>query len=284
MIEAALAAVRSTPHVFLDLDGTLVGTSGDVLDSVWRAVEALEGWVGLSVCTGRPRAGVAQRIAARLDPDGLHIFENGGLVGPAHGEPVRVSELPVRDCDAMIEAASRIDAVLELYTPSGVFVSRFDDDCRAHALALDIDVAQANLAQVRRSHRVVRAHWIMREPALAAVLAIELHDSAIGVASSPVMPGLIFGSVTRRDTSKGTAAALVAELMGFELADAAAVGDAVGDLPLLKAVGHPFVVANAPAELRERYEVLGDVDGDGVLELLGAIGPALEGGPESRPA
>lgn len=263
-----LEEIAGAPWVFLDLDGTLVGSSGDVLAAVWEAVEALSGRVGLSVCTGRPRAGVAQRIADRLDSEGLHIFENGGLVAPARGEPVRVSELPGVDLHEMILASTRIDAVLELYTPSGIFVSRLDEDCRAHARALDIEVEEADLAEVASRHRVVRAHWIMREPALNAVLDVPLRESAIAVASSPVMPGLIFGSVTRQDTSKGTAAALVARTVGFDLVDAVAVGDAVGDLPLLEAVGHPFVVANAAPELLERFAVLDDVDRDGVVSLL----------------
>ena len=47
-----------------------------------------------------------------------------------------------------------------------------------------------------------------------------------------------------------------------------AVGDATGDLPMLEAVGHPVVMAEAPAELRERFYTVGKVDECGVVEAL----------------
>lgn len=267
LADAITAACRA-PHLFLDLDGTLVGSSGDVRDDVWEALEPLRGHVGISVCTGRTRAGVAQRIAARLDDVGLHIFENGGLIAPAAGEPLFVSELPAPDLARIIEASRRIDATVELYTADGIFVSRLSDDCRAHARALDIEIVEADLERVAREHAVIRAHWIMRENTVPAVLDIPLTDCELGLASSPVLPDLVFASVTRRGTSKGHAAAIVAEAADFQLADAVGIGDAIGDLPLLEAVGHPFIVENASLELIERYTALGHVDSDGIVPLL----------------
>lgn len=272
-LDDAIDAACRAPHLFLDLDGTLIGSSGAVRDEVWAAVEPLRGHVRISACTGRPRAGIAQRVAERLDPRGLHIFENGGLIAAATGEPFLVSALPAEDLATIAQAAQCIDATVEFYTSDGVFVSRLDDDCRAHAEALEIDVEVADLAEVARNRTVIRAHWIMRERALQAVLAIPLSASEIGVASSPVMPDLIFGSVTRRGTSKGHAAEVVAQAMEFDLADAVGIGDAIGDLPLLEAVGHPFILENAHPDLLERFVALGHVDHEGIVPLLLRMAP-----------
>lgn len=255
-------------HIFLDLDGTLIGSTGDVKQSVWDAIEPLRERFGLSVCTGRPRAGVAQRVARQLDPDGLHIFENGGMISGADGVPTQVATLDMMELATMAAAASRLDATLEFYTTDGIFVSRLDDDCREHAAAIEIEVEQASLARIAATHSVIRAHWIMREHVVDDVLAIPLLTAEIGIASSPVLPGMIFGSVTKKGVSKGSAAADLVARTGSSLATSVGIGDAVGDLPLLEVVGHPFVVKNAPVELRQRFEVLGDVDEDGVESLL----------------
>ena len=262
-------------HLFLDLDGTLIGSSGDVKPSVWAALEPLRGVVGLSVCTGRTRGGVAQRVAQQLDPDGLHIFENGGMIAPASGPPAQVSKLAKTELTRLASAAMQIDATLEFYTPDGIFVSRLDADCQEHARALEIEVTQANLAHVIARHDVMRAHWIMRASALEAVLAVELFDAEIGVASSPVLPQMVFASITPRGVSKGSAAAELASRVGASLADCVGIGDAEGDVPLLEVVGHPYVVANSPETLRQRFPMLGDVDEDGIEELLGQIATTM---------
>lgn len=262
-------AVDDIRHIFFDLDGTLIGSSGDVKDEVWRALEAVRAaGVGFSVCTGRPRAGVAQRVARKLAPDGLHIFENGGMITPADGDPLAVSALDEADLRRLAKRAYDFGATIEFYTTEGIFTSKLDADCAEHARAIDIEVEERDLYEVIDEIPVVRAHWIVREHLIPSIVTVMFDNAEMGLASSPVLPGMHFGSVTRKGTSKGSAAANVAERLGFDLADAIGIGDAPGDEPLLRVVGHPFVVDNAPPELRFRYEVLGDVDEAGVLPLL----------------
>ena len=260
-------------HIFFDLDGTLIGSSGDVKQSVWDAIEPLRGRIGMSVCTGRPRAGVAQRVAERLDPDGLHIFENGAMIAPANGSPAAVSSLDRDELLVIADAARHLDAVVEFYTADGVFVSDLSQDCLDHGVAIGIEPQPAELSTIVERLEVFRAHWIMREHVVDDVVSIPLRHSELGLASSPVMPGLVFGSVTKRGTSKGSAATEVARRVGSNLEWSAGLGDAIGDLPLLEVVGHPFVVANAEATLKQRFEVLGHVDEDGVESLLRRLLP-----------
>lgn len=255
-------------HIFFDLDGTLIGSFGDVKPSVWDAIAPLRGRVGMSVCTGRPRAGIAQRVAQKLAPDGLHIFESGGMVAPPDGAPALTTTLDMFDLVTIAAASKSLDVPVEFYTSQGIFVAKQTEDGRTHARAIEVEVQEADLAVVAMRTPVIRAHWIARAATLDAVLAVPLLGANLSVASSPVLPELVFVSVTNRRTSKGTAAAELASRVGVSLADCAGIGDAVGDLPLLEEVGHPYVVANAPAELVARFEVLGDVDEEGVEPLL----------------
>lgn len=63
------------PATFLDLDGTLVGHTGEVAPEVWSALDkARDSGLVLSVCTGRPSGGIASVIAQRIGPQGPHCL------------------------------------------------------------------------------------------------------------------------------------------------------------------------------------------------------------------
>ena len=72
--------------------------------------------------------------------------------------------------------------------------------------------------------------------------------------------------------SKGSGIAHLCRELGIDLADAAAVGDTYNDIPMLSAVGHSFVVANAEEHMHQHatYQVPSNND-RGVAVLIDAI-------------
>jgi hydroxymethylpyrimidine pyrophosphatase-like HAD family hydrolase len=65
----------------IDVDGTLVGSSGIVPEFVWEAAErARAAGIRLALCSGRPAFGTAREYARRLDAEGWHMFQNGASV------------------------------------------------------------------------------------------------------------------------------------------------------------------------------------------------------------
>ena len=74
------------------------------------------------------------------------------------------------------------------------------------------------------------------------------------------------------DPNKGDGVATIAEHVGFDLADAVAVGDSVNDVSTFEAVGRSFAVQNAD-ELATAAadEVLEDGHADGTLAVLDRI-------------
>jgi Cof subfamily protein (haloacid dehalogenase superfamily) len=255
--------------LFLDLDGTLIGPEQGVRPSLMKAlIQARDAGLRMAVCTGRSWRGLAGRIGAELAPDGPHIYESGAAIVSGRGEAIETHSLRVADALALAQHATTAQAVLEFYTDEGVFVSALNDDCAGHARALDIEVSETDLLEIARDVSVFRAHWIARPDTIDDALSLELDGVHVAVASSPVLPKNVFASITRDDIDKGTAARRVAEMWGEDLADCYAVGDSVGDLPILRVVGHGYVMANAPAELHAQFPVLPSVDDDGVLELV----------------
>src|SRR5215213_10938834 len=67
--------------ICVDVDGTLVGSSGGVTAEVWNAVErARAAGARLAICSGRPAFGMTRELAERLDPGGWHVFQNGASI------------------------------------------------------------------------------------------------------------------------------------------------------------------------------------------------------------
>ena len=257
--------------LFLDLDGTVIGSNG-VSDAVWSSIaRARIRGAQLAVCTGRPRGGVSQRIAQHMSPTGPHIFESGGMVAPATGDPLYTAPMHPGDLERLILHSESTPAVLELYTPNGVFVSTYNADCQEHERVLEIKVHEADLRQIANVETVVRAHWIMRPETVDQVLSLELPHSHKAVASSPVLPENVFCSVTAEGDDKGSAARWVADLLGIQVVDTWAVGDSIGDLPILQVVGTGLVMAEAPEALRQQFQVLPSVNEDGVISAIDAF-------------
>lgn len=75
-----------------------------------------------------------------------------------------------------------------------------------------------------------------------------------------------------RGVSKGSGVAHLCRELGIGLADAAAVGDTYNDIPMLSAVGHSFVVANAEKHMHDHADYLVPSNDDrGVATLIDAI-------------
>lgn len=260
------------PLVILDLDGTVIGSSGQVLPCVWEAVERVRAaGVRLAVCTGRPGLGIAQKVAARLGPNNPHIFQSGAHLAYADGETLQVSALKEHATRTLIDHARDLNAVLELYTPSNLFVERKTPLSEAHAKMIGVSAIVRDLTDVVDNEPVVRAQWVITDELLDAALALDLDGVELSAATSPALKDAHFVSVTRAGVSKGAALRELAGTMKLKLHNVMAVGDSTGDLPMLDIVGHPVVMANADPELLERFATrVGEVDKCGVVAALDA--------------
>lgn len=265
--------------ILLDIDGTLIGESGQVADEIWSEVDRLRAaGARMAVCTGRTHEGVALEIARRLDPSAPHIFHNGALVCTAEGEVLDSSPISRGALSTLVSHARGTGKTLELYTTGGIFVDRITPACARHADVLDIEVSERNLRDVLENEQVIRAHWILRPAQFDS--ALEASRSIEGVnassATSPALPGSVFISVTDARASKGSGAIFAAEHLGLELGGVIGVGDSDSDVPMLERVGHPFIMGDATADLRERFPCVGPVAEHGLLEALAYADRMLE--------
>ncbi|GEM_PF-3030092 len=260
--------------VFLDLDGTIVGANGGVSEKVWQILEEQKskGYLFV-VCTGRTCAGVAQDIGLRfeenLDLHYAHIYDGGALgIQPHNGRVDFSFPMKKESVIALVEHSRTFDIPLELYTTEGVFADQRSVDGIRHSEVLNMPFQAADLLEINASKTVIRCHWIAREHNFEQALAIKLEGIHTARAGSPALPKMRFASITDSQVSKGDAVRRWCDLYKVDPQKTSGVGDTLGDLSMLEAVGFPFVMANADEELRCKFTNLPDIKEDGIGDLF----------------
>ncbi len=257
------------PLVILDLDGVVIGASGQVIASVWEAAEAArDAGVKIAVCTGRPGLGVALRAARRLGPNVPHVFQSGAHIAFPDGETLMASSLREAAALKLVQHARELGLVLELYTPNHMYVERRTLMSETHAKMIGVPALVRDLAEVAQSEPVIRAQWVLTPDQEAQALALRVPDVQVSRATSPAQPGTAFVSLTRKGVSKGSAVLTLCKHLRVPVEKVMAVGDSTGDLPMLELVGYPIVVGNAEPTLLERFPSVVDAESGGVVQAL----------------
>jgi Cof subfamily protein (haloacid dehalogenase superfamily) len=254
--------------VCIDVDGTLVGSSGRVLPQVWEAAERARSLgIRLAVCSGRPAFGLARGFAERLDGDGWHVFQNGASVMNAASGESRSRSLSPRAVASLVAKAHATGRVLELYTDSEYAVESTLDRARRHAGLLGVPFQPRAFSSLEGP--IVRAQWLLATDEADAVLA-EPHDELnLALSTSPVMPDTAFVNMTPPEVDKSTAVEVLARTYGVPLERVMMVGDGLNDVQVMRIVGYPVAMANAEAEVHAvARRSVGHVDEGGLAEAL----------------
>jgi Cof subfamily protein (haloacid dehalogenase superfamily) len=260
--------VPTTKLIGIDVDGTLVGSSGVVDPRVWAAADqARAAGIHLALCSGRPAFGVALDYARRLDAGGWHVFQNGASVvhlGSGESHSVR---LPAECVAALISQARRTGQMLELYGDSDYVVESTSARAREHAELLGVPFQPRPFESF--SEPIVRAQWLLPLAQAKQALTEEHRGVEVAQSTSPLMPDTVFVSLTRAGVSKGSAIRTIAAEYGIGLQDVMYVGDARNDLAALQIVGQPVAMGNADPVVREvATRVVGHVDAAGLAQAL----------------
>ncbi|HEX2575670.1 MAG TPA: HAD hydrolase family protein [Aquihabitans sp.] len=256
------------PLICLDVDGTLVGSSGVPSDELWAAAgRARDRGQRLTLCTARLAAGPTREWAVRLDPDGWHIFHTGAARWhPASGE-VRADELAPEAVASCAAVAAERGWVFEAYSWDDYVVDSDDPLAVDHAALLGLPFRRRPLDDL--TDPIVRVQFVVTQAETAAALAAAPVGASASAATSPMMPGASFVSVTVAGVSKAGGIATVALDLGVGVGDVMMVGDGHNDLPAIVAVGWGVAMGNAEPEVVEAAQLrVADVDDDGAAEAI----------------
>lgn len=250
----------------IDVDGTLLGHSGEVPDIVWRTAEqARAAGIHLALCSGRPAFGIAAEYARRLDDDGWHIFQNGASIVNLATRESRSTPLPEGCVRGLISQARESEQVLELYGDDDYAVESEAPWASQHADLLGLPFKPRPFETL--SPPLVRGQWLLspeNAERIEAPPGLEMAQS-----TSPLMPNVRFVGLTRKGVSKGSAMREIAAAYRIDMRDVMYIGDSGNDISALRVVGHPIAMGNAdPAVIQAAGRTVGHVDQAGVAEAL----------------
>lgn len=254
--------------LFTDVDGTLIGSSGGVHPAVWESARrAHDAGITLAVCSGRPAFGISRDLAARLSPEGWHIFQNGASVVHLADNQSLSARVPDDVVAMLVRRARASGRVLELYTDNELAVEVDSPRTRAHAELLGIPFRTRPFESLEGA--IVRAQWLAALEDEGAIVAEPHPGLEVAPSTSPVMPDALFVNMTPAGVDKGTAVRRVALALGIALSDVMFVGDGWNDVAAMRLVGHPVAMSNAEARAKEvATRVVGDVDAGGLAEAI----------------
>ena len=253
----------------IDVDGTLVGSSGEVKPAVWEAADrARAAGVHLALCSGRPAFGTALEYARRLDPKGWHIFQNGSSIVHLGTGESRSTALPTEFVADMIRRARVNGDVLELYNDRRFVTESTNAWASDHAALLGVPFEAQPFESLEGP--IVRAQWLLTPDRAQRLLSDPPHGVEIAQSTSPLMPDVRFVGLTPEGVNKGSAIRAIATAYGVDVDDVMYVGDAGNDLPALRLVGHPVAMGNAdPAVIEAAICTVGHVDDGGLAQAIG---------------
>lgn len=260
------------PLICIDVDGTLVGSSGVVTDAVWHAVDrALTRGQHLALSTARGAFASSLAMAQRLDPSGWHVFHAGGATvhtGTGESRGHALSEVQI---DTALRIADERNWVLELYSADDYAVESTTDLAIGHAALIGVPFEATELALfVNAGHPIVRAQFVVPESDISLVrAALDGLELSITSATSPIMPGAAFVSATKAGITKASGILQICGDLDINIARVMMIGDGLNDVPAIEAVGHPVAMGNAAPEVKAlaRHHVA-SVHEDGVAEAL----------------
>jgi Cof subfamily protein (haloacid dehalogenase superfamily) len=262
--------------VGIDVDGTLVGSSGEVNPRVWEAAGiAREKGIHLALCSGRPAFGLALEYARRLHPDGWHAFQNGAsIVHLATGTSKSVP-LPPAAVKSFIAEARATENVLELYNDSGWVTESTAAWAEDHAKLLGVKFDPRPFESLEGC--AVRAQWLLTLAQAQHMMSSTHPGLEVAQSTSPLMPDTQFVGFTHEGVSKASAMRTIAAAYGVDMEDVMYIGDSGNDLPALRVVGHPIAMANAiPMVIETAKHTVGSDNEGGVADALEIAIASLE--------
>ncbi len=254
----------------VDMDLTLLADDGTMPENMAERIEALDR-AGVVFCpaSGRPVPTLAMAFPESQDIIGL-CGDNGGNV-QYRGEAVYQDRLnPALWREVAARADTEGDNAQVLC-------------CYDHAVCLERD--RAHYDAIFKYYKNIR--WVdsydevndatnkfsMYYPGYDAEPAFrDIYQPEFGEKLYATNAGREWIDFMNLGVSKGAGIAHLCEHLGIDIADAAAVGDTYNDIPMLEAVGHSFIVANAEKhmEAHARFRVPSNND-RGVAALIDAI-------------
>jgi Cof subfamily protein (haloacid dehalogenase superfamily) len=255
--------------IALDIDGTLVGPSGEITPRVReRIAQAKARGAETTLVTGRMFA-AAKPFAETLGITGPVVCYQGAAIFEV-GSGAILRQTPVHQdvTRQVLDWADAHHVHAQCYANDVLYVQQINEFSKRYTDLAKVEPVVVKSLRASFADQPTTKIVLVDDPGPAnehlAALEPLLGKRAYLTRSHPD-----FVEVLSPDVNKGEALAFVAAKYGATLAETMAVGDAWNDVPLISAAGIGVAMGSGPPELFARADaVVGDVEHDGVAEAI----------------
>lgn len=267
---------------FFDLDGTLLNSKGEVLESSISAIKKLKEkhGVSISIATGRAFFGTTKAINA-LSINSPSMFFSGSLViNPATREKVLELTLDTKRLLELISYCRENKIYAELYTENAYFIEYKNEFTDVHTSLLNVAPKIESFSNFHSISKILKVVLIERLPEGKEKLDNVIKnfpDLNFGLARGATHEDIMYANVTSSEASRERAFHAVMDALGAKGFETIAFGDAVSDIPLLGLATIGIAMGNSTLEVKARAKfVTKDADSDGIAFALQTLFPGFE--------
>ena len=259
--------------LFLDLDGTLLNDAKEITEGNRQALErTLQRGHGVIIATGRPlKSALEQARRLGVDKPGCYtIAYNGAMVYDWAKQDKIFSRALSKDAVVRVFAqANEIGEHVQTYDSFDVLVEKQGDDEAVRRYCKVVSMTYRVIEDIRTD--------LVEDPVKCLVINYEkkegLQKMQTWIRENVPQMDCFFSSdylleVVPKGMNKGEAVKMLCKMLGVEIENAVAVGDAANDLAMLKAAGIGVAMQNGTDEVKAiaDYITTRDNNHDGVAE------------------
>lgn len=272
----------NSKHIFIDIDGTLVGYDAKIPPSALRALkQAQANGHKIIIATGRQRAQIYPDLLAALEFDGI-IASTGAHV-ECGGRKVYESVIEGENLCAMVDYFEREGVCYLLMSEDKLYSDKtFGEVVLPYMREVGyseslIQGAYGHVIETDEPRCVsgVQKSSYFLSKKTTAEMSRDLDDRfyVVDYSVGNLKTELYFGEMTLAGVNKGTGIKRYMAHVGASLEDAIAIGDSGNDIDMIECCGIGVAMGNATDKIKAAADlVTTDVDKDGIYNAFLHLG------------
>lgn len=257
--------------IVTDFDGTLLRSDNTVSKAVRAAIQRYRAAGGIfTVSTGRSFLSIQKRLpeAGLLDSFPVMALQGGYVADSVTGEKLFSVPLGFADMMRFAAAAKRADIYYHVYTEDGIYVDKHTEASKIYERVTGTTVTEVgDVGTFLRGREDIIKVLSVCDAAVTRGLCVDMQRAMPDLQIFTSSP--LFIECVSKAAGKGNGVRRVAEVLGVDIADVAAVGDEMNDYSMIEAAGLGVAVGNAVEPLKAAADkVVASNDEDGIAELI----------------
>ncbi|MCM1264885.1 MAG: Cof-type HAD-IIB family hydrolase [Candidatus Gastranaerophilales bacterium] len=253
--------------VATDIDGTILGSSGEFTTGVKNCIKNLQdNGIKVVIVTGRMHA-AAKKIAERLDLQTPVVSYQGGMIRTCSNEVLYERYLPSDIAEEIIEWGRNNNVHLNLYSNDVLYSENDDYEIKKYAKYQNIDYIVKNFDEIQHDkvNKLLGINYDNPDLVTSWVEEMQEKFSELHIVKSTPY----FCEFSTMDATKSCAVKFLQKYWNLNDDEILTIGDQDNDIELLKAGGISVAMENGTDNLKQYADYITDtVENDGFVKAI----------------